>query len=176
MFNIVLILLRRKFIPPFYDTYCDIIIRRPLLLFDYQAIIQKEFKKDIFEDPNTKINGVKITLINQSYYLNKYIPKNTILVKINNEDIEDNGYIKIKNYPEKIPIHDIGLWFKDQDEITLSLYNNGIIINHTFRLQIIKTNLLYYYNLPNIPKYYINKNGLVLSIITNQHFKKLKDF
>ena len=26
MFNIVLILLRRKFIPPFYDTYCDIII------------------------------------------------------------------------------------------------------------------------------------------------------
>jgi len=158
--------------------YKDIIIRRPLLLFDYQTIIQEEFKSIIFKNSINK-NGIKVTLINKNFYLSKYINEGDILVSINNINIDNNGYIKFNFYPEKISVDDIGLWFKKDDIITIGILDvpTGKIISKDIKLEIINTNLLYYYNLPNIPnapKYYIENNGLVLSIITNNHFKNLK--
>lgn len=153
----------------------DIIIRRPLLLFDHQEIIQDEFKNNIFG--NTNNNGVKITLINKKYYLSNIIKEGDILVSINNIKIDSSGNVKFNFYPERISIQEIGLWFKENDEITFGILDleTKKIINKVFKLQIINTNLLYYNNLPNLPKYYIENNGLILSIITNQHFKKLKE-
>lgn len=158
-----------------WNNHEDMIIRRPLLLFDYQEIIQDEFKSIVFN--KTDMNGIKITLINKKYYLSKYINEGDILVSINNINITEGGYIKFNFYPERISIHNIGLWFKKNDEITLGILNLNTkeIINKVFKLEIIDTNLFYYINLPSSPKYYIENNGLILSIITNQHFKKLKE-
>jgi S1-C subfamily serine protease len=158
-----------------WDNYQNIIIRRPLLLFDYQEIIQDEFKNIIFGEK--KMNGIKITLINKNYYLSKYLKEGDIVVSINSVKIDNNGYIKFNFYPEQISVQDIGLWLKEDDEITFGILNLNTkeLEEKVFKLQIIKTNLLYYNNLPNIPKYYIENNGLILSIITNQHFKNLKE-
>jgi serine protease Do len=168
-----------RFINIWKNNYDKIIIRRPLMLFDYQPIIQDELKSNIFGNENKK-NGIIITLINKKYYLSKYINEGDVLVNINNCDIDNNGYIKFDFYPEKISIQDIGLWFKENDEINFGFFDsiNKKIFFKKFNLEIIKTNLLYYNNIPCIPntdKYYVENNGLVLSIITNQHFKKLKD-
>ena len=155
--------------------YQDIIIRRPILLFDYQVIIQDEFKNIIFGRKD--INGIKITLLNKNYYLSDYIKEGDILVSINHQNIDNNGCIKFNFYPEKISIQDIGLWFKEHDIITIGILDtiNKKIVYKEINLEIIKTNLFYYYNLPTYPKYYIENNGLVLSIITNKHFKELKE-
>lgn len=162
-----------------WKYYEKIIIERPIMLFDYQPIIQKELKNNIFGD-NPKNNGILITLVNPRYYLSKYINQNDVLVSINGCDIDNNGYIKFNFYPEKISIQDIGLWFKEGDEIIFGFFDSKSdrVIYKKFNLEIIKTNLFYYNNLPCIPslnKYYIENNGLILSIITNKHFKKLKE-
>jgi len=167
-----------RFLSIWFNDYREIVIRRPKLLFDYQPIIQEEFRKFIFM--NNEINGIKITLINNKYYLSKYLKEGSIIVSINNINIDNNGYIKFNFYPEKISIQDIGLWFKNGDKIILGIFDSESrkIINKEFNLEIIRTNLLYYNNLPNIQnieKYYIENNGLILSIITNQHFKQLKE-
>jgi hypothetical protein len=158
-----------------WNNHDEMIIRRPLLLFDYQEIIQDEFKSIVFN--KTDINGIKITLINKRYYLSKYINEGDILVSINNINITEGGCIKFNFYPERISIHDIGLWFNKNDEITFGILNLNTkeIIKKVFKLEVINTNLFYYNNLPSSPKYYIENNGLILSIITNQHFKKLKE-
>lgn len=161
------------------DNNNDIIVRRPILLVDYQPIIQNKLIDKIF-DCNKNINGIKITLLNNKYYLSRYIKEGDIIVSINDINIDNNGYIKFDFYPEKISFEEIGLWFKNNDEITLGIFDikTKTINNIKFKLEIIDTNLLYYINLPNIPnikKYYIKKNGLILSIITNKHFKELKN-
>lgn len=168
-----------RFICIWKDNYKEIIIRRPLMLFDYQIIIQKELKNIIFGG-HPKNDGIIVTLINKNYYLSNYLNKGDILVSINDIVIDNNGYIKFDFYPEKVSIQDIGLWFKEGDEIIFGIYDpkNNKVITKKFNLEIIKTNLFYYNNLPSIPninKYYIENNGLVLSIITNQHFKRLKE-
>ena len=189
----------KRFLNIWMEDYKEIIIRRPLLLFDYQIIIQDEFKQIIFN--NTKMNGIKVTIINENYYLYKYLKEGTIIISINDNYIDNNGNVKIEDYPEKVSISDFGLWFKSQDKIKLGIFKNNVETNIEFNLEIIKTNLLYYCNLPNYHNktidnisdypinifptfhennhdyhdYYIENNGLVLSIITNQHFKKLKE-
>jgi hypothetical protein len=86
---------------------------------DYQTIIQDEFKNIIFG--NNNLNGVKITLINKNYYISNYIKEGDILVSINNINIDNNGHVKFNFYPEKILINDIGLWFKEGDEIIFGI-------------------------------------------------------
>ena len=167
-----------RFISIYYNND-KIIIKRPLILLDYQPIIQNEFKYIIFGD-NNQNNGLKITLINKNYYLSKYMKIGDIIVSVNNKVIDNNGNIKFDFYPEKIAFQDIGLWFKENDEITFGLFDskNKNITYKKFNLEIINTNLFYYCNLPNTPnikKYYVENNGLILSIITNKHFKKLKE-
>lgn len=167
-----------RFISIYYKND-KIIIRRPLILLDYQPIIQNEFKYILFGD-NSQNNGIKITLINKKYYLSKYIKEGDIIVSVNNKFIDNNGNLKFDFYPENISFHDIGLWFKENDEITFGFFDseNKNVINKKFNLEIINTNLFYYCNLPNNPnikKYYVENNGLILSIITNKHFKKLKE-
>ena len=158
-----------------YKDYSEMIIRRPLLLFDYQPIIQKEFKQNIFN--NMDDTGIKITLLNKNYYLSQYLNENDIIVSINNNKIDTNGYIKFDFYPEKIAVSDIGLWFKSDDIIKIGIFDVGTkkIINKEIKLKIIEENLLYYNNIPKGKTYYIENNGLILSIITNQHLKKIKE-
>ena len=104
-----------------------------------------------------------ITQLNHNYYLNKYFKITDILLSINNNCIDYNGLIS-----------QLGYWFTEKDILTFELltYNDNSYkykkIN--LQLQIINKNLIDYYYLPQYPEYYINKNNLIFSIITKQHY------
>ena len=80
-----------------------------------------------------------ITFINRAGtmvlpFLSKYLKEDDILLKVNGNIIDHNGFIKFDFYPEKIPIDDIGLWFTIGDSITFDIYNikNESINTSTF--------------------------------------------
>jgi len=162
----------------------DLIIRKPLLFFDFQPLIEHTLKSNLLQN-KTKKEGVRITLTNKHYYHSAYLKENDILLKINNKVIDYNGFIKFDFYPEKIPIDDIGLWFTIGDTITLEILNikTREITTKTFNLEFPKSNLFNFYNLDNTnndnqikkyPDYFIEKNGLILSIISSVHLENLK--
>jgi S1-C subfamily serine protease len=162
------------------NTY-DLIIRKPLLYFDFQPIIKHTLKSNLLY--SKKKEGVRITSININHYYSKYLKEDDILLKVNGNIIDHNGFIKFDFYPEKIPIDDIGLWFTIGDSITFDIYNikNESINTSTFFLELPKSNLFNFYNLGKLqnenkyPNYFVEKNGLILSIISNVHLENLKD-
>jgi len=158
--------------------FTNIIYKKTFLLFDYQKLKQLThreiiFKKNYPELIKKKI-GIMITQLNHNYYLNKYFKITDILLSINNNCIDYNGFIKFNFFPEKILISQLGYWFTEKDILTVELlsYNDNSYkykkIN--LQLQIINKNLIDYYYLPEYPEYYINKNNLIFSIITKQHY------
>jgi hypothetical protein len=94
-------------------------------------------------------------------------------LSINDNDIDNNGYVKLPFSPEKINISDLGLWFVCDDIIIFKILRNNKIIIQKIKLEIIKTNIIEYHVPEN--KYFVNKNGLILSIITRSHIDKLHD-
>ena len=187
----------------------DLIIRKPLLFFDFQPLIEHTLKSNLLQ--NKKKEGVRITLTNKNYYHSAYLKENDILVKINDKVIDYNGFIKFDFYPEKIPIDDIGLWYTIGDTITLEILNikTREKTTKTFNLEFPKSNLFEFYNLDNTntlldtyakhetntlldsyakhdtntnndnqikkyPDYFVEKNGLILSIISSVHLENLK--
>lgn len=162
----------------------DIIINKPTWNFDYQNIKQSELAKEVFinyPEYQLKKIGIRITLINKLSYLYKYFNPNDILLSINNNYIDFNGFIKFDFFPDNISIHEIGLWFIMNDilEIKILKYNS---INNQYKLEVINIelnyfnkNLLDYYLLDNLPKYYIENNNLILSIITKDHIEDMSD-
>jgi len=147
----------------------DMIIKKPILNFDYQKITQQQLRDKIFKLSkynylkNTQI-GIRITLLNSKYYFSKNIKENDIILSINKNSVDYNGKIKFDFYPEKISVSDFEIF----DEITQK------IRLETIKLEITKTNLIDYYYLPNYPNYFIENSGLILSIFTQQHFNNLK--
>ena len=175
----------------------DLIIRKPLLFFDFQPLIEHTLKSNLLQ--NKKKEGVRITLTNKNYYHSAYLKENDILLKINDKVIDYNGFIKFDFYPEKIPIDDIGLWYTIGDTITLEILNikTREKTTKTFNLEFPKSNLFEFYNLDNTntlldtyakhetntnndnqikkyPDYFVEKNGLILSIISSVHLENLK--
>jgi hypothetical protein len=142
------------------------IINKPLMFFDYQKLLQDDIK------PYDKV-GVRITFINKNYYIAKYLSIDDILLSINGNDVDNNGNVKFDFFTDKINISDLCLWFIEGDNIKLEILRNNKIIIHEFKLEIIKTNIIEYHVPTN--KYYINKNGLILSIITRSHIDNLHD-
>jgi S1-C subfamily serine protease len=171
-------ILQQKLNDTLKENTSELIIRKPLLYFDFQPLIQDKLRLNLLCD-KTKKKGIRITSTNKLYYHSKYLKKNDILLKINNKDIDYNGFIKFDFYPEKIPIDDIGLWFTVGDSITFDIYNikTKLQTTITFSLEITKSNLFNFYNLDNsikYPNYFVENNGLILSIISNEHLEKLK--
>uniref|UniRef100_A0A6C0H8L5 Protease Do-like PDZ domain-containing protein n=1 Tax=viral metagenome TaxID=1070528 RepID=A0A6C0H8L5_9ZZZZ len=161
----------------FYYKFTNIIYKKPLLLFDYQKLKQLKNRKIIFKNYPELIKkkiGIMITQLNCNYYLNKYFKITDILLSINNNYIDYTGFIKCNFFPEKISIAQLGYWFTENDIFTFELltYNNSTYIYKKVNLQleIINRNLMDYYYLPQYPEYYINKNNLIFSIITKQHY------
>jgi len=126
-------------------------------------------KQDII--PNKQ--GIMITNINKNYYLSKFFKTGDILLSINGNSIDYNGYVKIDFYPEKILINELGLWFIEGDELTFEILSNDDINFIKIKLEIINKNIMSI--LPNYPKYFISKNNLIFSIITTEHFDKLNN-
>ena len=149
--------------------------KKPKLLIEYQEIKQGY---DKFNLPLTINYGVIITKIAKLSILNTTnIKINDILLKINNNKINNNGNIKFSFYPEKINLYEINLWFTENDELELTYYSNNTKLIHTEKivLKCINTHLINYYYDENSQPYYYNNQGLIFSIITNYHLENLNN-
>ncbi len=145
--------------------------KKPKLLFDYQEIKQGY---DKFNLPNDINYGVIITKISKLSLLNNTsIKVNDLLLKINNNKINNYGDIKFNFYPEKINLHEIYLWFTEDDELELTYYSNitKSINTEKLKLKYINTQLIDYYYDSNDQSYYYNNKGLIFSIFTNYHLE-----
>jgi hypothetical protein len=160
-----------------------IVIKKPIIYWDFQCIIQDKFKEYLFCKHYNFINllkeniGIRFTIINKSYYLAEKINVNEILLKICDKPVDNFGNIKFDFYPEKISINDIGLWFVEDDELDFLIYNTETNTERTvkIKLEIIKTNLTNYFNLDNYPKSFVENNGLILSILTKEHINNITE-
>jgi len=143
-----------------------LINNKPSLLFKFQKNKQK------FDNFNY---GVRISQLHDKSYLHKYdIQVNDLILKINNNKIDNQGKIKFSFFPEKINISDLKYWFTNGDEITITIYSHKtkLITDKIVKLDYIETNLLNYY--PELDrKYFFENNGLVFSIFTDYHIDEL---
>ena len=160
----------------------SVVIHKPLFNFDYQKIIQKELKENIFRDDSLikyiKLQmGIRITLLSKTSYLNKNLKTNDVIISINSKPVDSNGNVKFDFYPEKISIDDLGLWFITDNIVRFKILSpdTQTIRTEQIQLKYVKTNLLEYYSLDNYPSYFVENNGLILSIISKQHMKALKE-
>jgi S1-C subfamily serine protease len=174
---------RTGFIVPIYrfsiiypDYLTDKVINKPLLYFKFQKLKQKRLLKEIYG--NEKINsGIRITIINRNYYIYKHLKENEILLGINGNIIDTNGYIKLPFFPEKISIKNVGLWFKVGDVLSVLIFNPITKQTRTekIKLQIIDNKLIQYHFIKESQPYYIENNGLILSIFSNEHMNYVKE-
>jgi S1-C subfamily serine protease len=156
----------------------DIIIYKPCCFFEYQNIKQEELKQEKFINYPELIDkniGVIITILNKQSYLSRYFNIEDVLLSINDSIIDYNGYIKFDFYPDKISISNINLWFMMNNILKIKVLKNSDKKIHTIyvKLEYTKKNLFNYYLLDNFPKYYIENNNLVLSVITKDHIDNL---
>jgi hypothetical protein len=145
-----------------------LINNKPDLLFDYQKNYQHFY--------NLK-NGVRITRINKHSILNNYdIHVDDLILKIENNKVNNLGKIKFSFFPEEISIEDLYLWFTCGDELTFTIYSfkNKSIRDIKIKLSYVETNLIKYYDISN-RSYNFEKNGLVFSIFTNYHLDMIKE-
>jgi len=160
----------------------DIVIAKPNLYFDFQSIIQDELRQFLFaKHPDEKLIkskiGVRFTLINSNYYFSKQIKPNDIVTSINSIPVDNLGNIKFDFYPEKISINEIGLWFTYGDELNFEIYNGdtGAVSTNKIVLERADPNLNQYFDLENYPKFWVENNGLILSILSKSHMENIKD-
>lgn len=155
-----------------------VVIRKPNLLFDFQKLLQDDLKKSLFAslyEENKESEGILVTSTSDLYYHTKYFKEGDIILEINNVKIDKHGCFKFDFYPEKIPIDDIGLWFSEGTEIKMKIISNQEIKIIEFPLEVVKTNLFNFYNFPNQLLYYVENNGLILSIISKQHYDSMDE-
>jgi hypothetical protein len=160
-----------------------IVIHKPQWDFDYQLIKQDSLREHLFKnikDKDLYIKkklGARITLINKKNYLYKYIQENDIIISINGNYVDLNGYIKFDFFPEKISLSDLNVWFTPNDIITVKILDSklDILKDIPIKLEYNYTNLLNYYAIDGYPNYYIENNNIILSIFTKQHFEKSGD-
>lgn len=156
-------------------------IKKPIVYFDYQKLLQNELKLMTYNEIkipyDTEQTGIRITIINKLYYISKYLKDGDTLISINSCPIDYNGAVKFDFYPEKIPVEDFGLWFNPGDEIKIEIID-GISREFkliSFKLEIIKTNFDEYHSVDTLSKYYVENNGLILSIFNKQHIENLTE-
>lgn len=158
-----------------------IILNKPTWDFNYQLIKQNKFRNILFENISNKDyyikkkTGIRISIINKINYLSSYFKENDILLSINNTEIDINGFIKIKYFPEKIAVNEFNLWFIPNEKINISVLDSTEknIKEKSIELKFIQNNMFNYYRLNNTPSYYIENNNLILSIFTKDHYKNI---
>jgi hypothetical protein len=177
---------RTGFVVPIYrcmimeNKLNSIILKKPIIYLDYQELIQDKFREEYFgENNNTfskKMNGIRITMLNSNYYISKYLKVDDVILSINNNMVDYNGYVTFNFFPGPIPFNDIGLWFIEGDILEFKIYrpSDKTIRIEKIKLEIIDTNAMDFYNINSLPTYFVENNGLILSVITKDHLKKLK--
>jgi hypothetical protein len=122
------------------------------------------------------MNGIRITMLNSNYYISKYLKVDDVILSINNNMVDYNGYVTFDFFPGPIPFNDIGLWFTEGDVLEFEIFNPSTksIRIEKVKLEIIDTNAMEFYNINSLPMYFVENNGLILSVITKGHIKMLK--
>ena len=161
------------------NTNSPIIIRKPELLFDFQKLIQDKLRMHVFKNYPKLIKqdiGARITKINPRYYLNQKLNEKDVILSINGCDVDSQGNVKFLFFPEKIPLDDIGLWFVPGDMIQVVVLDRKSqqIITKEIKLELIETNCFGFHGLSNSPSYFTENNGLIFSMITQEHIKQIK--
>lgn len=156
-----------------------VVINKPCLYFAYQNLTQYKLRENLFKNKIGEINsknGVRITSTNSKYYHSQYIKIDDIVLAVNDKPVDYNGYVKFDFYPEKISIDDLGLWFVEGDTLVLKIFNPNTlsITDVSLLLKTTNTNLLPYYYLDTEQNYFIENNGLILSVLTEKHLENLK--
>lgn len=171
-----------RFIKSFDITKKDdknFVLKKPLIYFDYQKLIQDELRDILYDGIelpyNKKQVGVRLSIINKKFYFNKYLKEGDVLISVNSHPISYEGQIKFDFYPEKIPIDDIGLWFNPGDKISIEFVDikEKKLKKVEFNLEVCKTNIDDYYMVDPKSIYYIENNSLILSIFSKNHLENL---
>jgi len=171
---------RFQILKPLIANTTNIVIKKPCLFFDFQDLTQDKLRASLFKNKIGEIpdkSGIRVTTTNEDYYHAKYINPNDVILAVNNNPVDYNGYVKFDFYPEKIPLDDIGLWFVENDIICLKTFNPETLAfnNVSFEMKPVKSNLMNYYLLDSYPNYFVENNGLILSVFTEQHLENLKN-
>lgn len=180
---------RTGFVVPIYrcmimkKSLTQMVLKKPIMYLDYQELIQDKFREQLnlnpilpnSDDINMK-SGIRVTMINKKYYISKYLNVDDVIISINSNVVDYNGYITFDFFPGPIPFTDIGLWFVEGDILEFKIFNPStkLFRIERIKLEIIKTNILDFYNINSLPTYFIENNGLILSVITKEHLKILK--
>ena len=156
----------------------SIVIKKPIMFFDFQKLIQDKLRNIIFRKHKKLLEnnmGIRITRVNNDYYISKYFKPDEVIVSINSHPIDLFGTIKFDFYPEKIPLDEVGKWFVVGDIINVEILNPTTqeLRTENIKLEIIETNFMNFYGLDNYPSYYVDANGLILSVVTKEHIKKI---
>jgi len=162
-----------------YNKLTSMIVKKPIIYLDYQELIQDKFREEYFGKNNplfNKMNGIRITMVNPKYYISKHIKSDDVIISINNNMVDYNGYVTFDFFPGPIPFEDIGLWFVEGDVLEFKIFSPATknIRTEKIKLEIIDTNMMDFHNVSSSSPYYVENNGLILSVITKDHIRKLK--
>jgi S1-C subfamily serine protease len=173
---------RFKLLEKYINSNSKLVYNKPILHFEYQKLTQPDFlnsktlkyESKVVTIPKTSRLGVKITMINKSYYLYSYLKEDDVIIGINSKSVTSYGKIKLDCYPMPILIEDLGLWYAPDDDITMYIIRNDEIKKIKFKLEIINRNLFDFYLLPSMPYYFVENNGFILSIFSSAHYENIR--
>ena len=155
--------------------FSEMVINKPLLCLSYQKLVEPSLRESLLGNLAKEKIGVRVKKIPKNSYLNKLLKKGDIILKVNGIPVKYNGKIKFSFFPQSISMNDIGLWFGAGDKITITIYDSDTKqeLTKEITLEIFKRQMMDYYYLSGYPNYFVENNGFILSIITNEHYKKL---
>jgi hypothetical protein len=141
-----------------FNKINDKIIIKPNFNFEYQ----EQYK-----------DNIRITNIHKLSYLNKYLQVGDIILSINDNKIDEYGYIKFFFFPDNIHLDELYLWFAVNDTLKLVILRDNKEITKNIRLEYNYDNLINNYNYLDDKIIHYNKSGIVFSIITKKHLDEL---
>jgi hypothetical protein len=184
-----------------YEKSKELLGLRPSFDFNYQIITQLELSKQYRFSASTVSNssnkftklkpirnlyikptlGVRITELNKNSYLRSYFDVNDIILCINDKLIR-NGFVSISDFSEKISLNQLNLWFNQGDILKIKILRKNKYTK-LFTVDDVKVVLeyqkmdfrYYFYPLLTEDKYFLEKNNLILSIFTKEHYLNLSD-
>jgi hypothetical protein len=157
----------------------NIVIKKPLWDLEFQLIKQQELRKHLFKNHDFYITnkyGIRIININKQSYLTNYIDINDVLISINDNYIDINGFIKFDFIPEKISIKDLYYWFIPNDVIKVKFLNTKTDTIDDIDIILEYNNIKFnFYLIDGYPSYYIESGDLIFSIFSQQHYDNIFD-
>lgn len=153
-----------RFLLWFNSEHTEKIIKKPYFKFEFQPQYTYENEK----------KGIRISILNKNTYLNNYLKEDDILLKINDNIIDEDGNIIFNFYPDNISINDIYLWFTEMNELKIDIIRNNEHKQIELKLESVEENITKYYKGIDNKVIYYEKNGIIFSIVTTDHLENIQ--